>query len=103
MVASLPTSIPTPNSLLALSVAGAKIALVNETKKVPLQTKVEVKSLFRTRDYQHLGRPKAIEVDLLGGALPVVGMHGIFGFIKLDCVIFGVGKGWWDGFPHSHR
>ena len=29
-------------------------------------------------------------------------MHGILGFIKLDCVIFGVGKGWWDGFPHSH-
>ena len=79
------------------------MALVNETTKVPLQTKIEVKSLFGKTNHQHLGPSRlAIEVDILGGALPVVGMHGIFGFIKLDRVIFGAGKIWWDGFPHSH-
>lgn len=45
VVPSVPTSVPTPNSLLAWSVPGAKTALVNDTMNVPLQTRMEMKSL----------------------------------------------------------
>ena len=40
-----PTSVPTPKALLALLIPGAKMALFNETMKVPEQTNREVKSL----------------------------------------------------------
>ena len=40
-----PTSVPTPKASLALSIPGAKMALFNETMKVPEQTNMEVKSL----------------------------------------------------------
>lgn len=43
-----------------------------------------------------------MKIDILGGALPVVGMLGIIYFIKLDCVFRGIGKGWWGWFAHSH-
>jgi hypothetical protein len=46
VVPSAPTSDPTPNSLLALFAAGAKMALVKDTMKVPLHTRIEVKSLI---------------------------------------------------------
>lgn len=57
VVPSAPTSDPVPNSLLALLIAGAKMALVNDTTKVPLQTRIEVKSLVRKGRYHYLGRP----------------------------------------------
>lgn len=100
VVPSVPTSDPTPNSLLALLIAGAKMALVNETMKVPPQTRLEVKSLVRKMS-PSVSRP-IIRSDILGGALPVVGMNGIIRAVKLDCVILGSGKGWRDGFAHAH-
>lgn len=41
----MPTSRETWNSALARGVAGAKMALVKETMKVPAQARMEVKSL----------------------------------------------------------
>ena len=55
VVPSVPTSDPMPNSLLALLVAGAKMALLNDAMKVPLQTRIEVKSLIWKISYQCFG------------------------------------------------
>ena len=57
MVPSVPTSDPMPNSSLALLIAGAKMALVKETTKVPLQTRMEVKSLIEEMNHEYLGSP----------------------------------------------
>ena len=103
VVASVVTSNPTRNSLLALGMAGAKMALVNDTMNVPLQTRMEVNSLVGKMGHQYFSPSRlSIEFYILGGTLPVVGMLGIIPSIEFDCVTLGVGKGWWDGSTHTH-
>ena len=82
------------------------MALVYETTKVPLQTRMEMKSLVgkknNTSELFNYSSFLIIRLFILFGALPVVRMHGIIEFVKLDGVVLGVGKGRWDGFAPSH-
>lgn len=90
LVPNVPTSDPTLNSLQALLIAGEKIALVNDTTKVPLHTRDEVKSLRYYQLWASSDVYSVVEIGALLGELPIIGMQRIIQSIKLHGILLGI-------------
>ena len=79
--------------------------LVKETMRVPLQTRMEVKSLGSERSVFNVWwptKPFRWELKILDGSAPVHRVLMIIYTIELDRIVVGVWKWWWNGSAHAH-